>query len=275
MLMGMLLPEVPAVAMGEVTTGGQRFSGHAEDPRVAALLAENTWDAVVLQDNSAVPGGSNERALAESRGALAEFFAPRLVGAAAPSSPDGKAASPLVLVYGTWGHRNGCVFEEHREAYLDYRTMQRRTSAGCRAYAELLSGLPSFDGRVRFVPAGDAFLRVLELCEANGEAAAADGQSQLQDQTADDESLFSRLYAPDTFHPSRLGTYLAACVFFAAVTGKTPVGLPWRPPPSCAHDEEMLRADGSWQPREMSEGDVCTLQAAAEWASREAGLLLL
>ena len=36
------------------------------------------------------------------------------------------------------------------------------------------------------------------------------------------------LYDPDGSHPSLLGTYLTACVFFAALTGQSPVGLPHR-----------------------------------------------
>ena len=36
------------------------------------------------------------------------------------------------------------------------------------------------------------------------------------------------LYDPDGSHPSILGTYLTACVFFAALTGQTPVGMPHR-----------------------------------------------
>lgn len=34
------------------------------------------------------------------------------------------------------------------------------------------------------------------------------------------------LYGPDEFHPSLLGTYLAALVMFEQVTGRSPVGLP-------------------------------------------------
>lgn len=36
------------------------------------------------------------------------------------------------------------------------------------------------------------------------------------------------LYDPDQSHPSPLGTYLAACVFYGAFTGDSPVGLPHR-----------------------------------------------
>jgi hypothetical protein len=36
------------------------------------------------------------------------------------------------------------------------------------------------------------------------------------------------LYDPDGSHPSPLGTYLTACVFFSSLTGESPVGLPNR-----------------------------------------------
>ncbi len=36
------------------------------------------------------------------------------------------------------------------------------------------------------------------------------------------------LYDPDGSHPSALGTYLTACVFYGVLTGKSPVGLPNR-----------------------------------------------
>lgn len=36
------------------------------------------------------------------------------------------------------------------------------------------------------------------------------------------------LYDPDNSHPSNVGSYLSACVFYAKLTGKSPVGLPSR-----------------------------------------------
>ena len=36
---------------------------------------------------------------------------------------------------------------------------------------------------------------------------------------------FDRLYAKDESHPSFEGSYLIACVFFAVLTGRSPVGL--------------------------------------------------
>lgn len=36
------------------------------------------------------------------------------------------------------------------------------------------------------------------------------------------------LFDPDGSHPSTVGTYLTACVFYAVLTGETPIGLPSR-----------------------------------------------
>ena len=36
------------------------------------------------------------------------------------------------------------------------------------------------------------------------------------------------LFDPDGSHPSTVGTYLTACVFFGVLTGQSPVGLPHR-----------------------------------------------
>ena len=65
----------------QVTPGGERLSGHASNPKVAAMLGGGgPWDVIVLQDNSAVPGGSDGAALAESHDALDQFFSPRVDG---------------------------------------------------------------------------------------------------------------------------------------------------------------------------------------------------
>jgi len=36
------------------------------------------------------------------------------------------------------------------------------------------------------------------------------------------------LYGPDAFHPSILGTYVAALVIYGGLTGRSPLGLPAR-----------------------------------------------
>ena len=41
--------------------------------------------------------------------------------------------------------------------------------------------------------------------------------------------MFAKLYGPDSKHPSMLGTYLAACLFYKILGSKSPVGATYRP----------------------------------------------
>ena len=233
---------------GQVTPGGQRFAGHAADPKVAALLkAQPAWDVVVLQDNSGVPGGADPAALAESHRALKESLVPMLPPRA------------TVCVYGTWGHIHGSVYESQRSAYPDYPTMQRLTTEGCEGYAEVLASDASDASVVSvvFAPVGQAFWEVYQAELAASRDPLASG------------SLFARLFQPDAFHPSRLGSYLAACVF-ARVLLKERAGdrlafpAAWRPAAECSLDAKLrTKFGGEWEPEGMSEEDAAQLQDAA------------
>ena len=183
MLVAAGVPE-EATEHGQITPGGQRFAGHAADVRVAELLSK-PWDGVVLQDNSGVPGGADVSALAASREALTASLVPRV-----------SSATRLIL-YGTWGHLHGSVYSAQREAYPDYTTMQRKTTAGYEAYRALVAPARC----VELAPVGDAFQVIHDEERAAGRDPTAPG------------SLFARLFVPDNFHPSRLGSFLAACVF--------------------------------------------------------------
>lgn len=67
------------------------------------------------------------------------------------------------------------------------------------------------------------------------------------------------LYGPDNFHPSPLGTYLAALVFYQHLTGRSPVGLP----------DPSLSKDRALQAVRVTPAQLRVLQeAAAEVAVR-------
>lgn len=237
----------PSVLHRKVAPGGQRFAGHANDSRVAELLQRQPpWDVVVLQDNSGVPGGADPAALTESHYALREVLAPLL-----PSTA-------TILVYCTWGHCKGSVYSAQRHAYPDYLTMQRRTTEGTEGYVKTLASVRDDDGAtgpVMFVPVGDAF------CEIHREDTAS-GCDPLHP-----ASFFARLFLPDEFHPSRLGSYLAACVFTHTLLDAMREGAfptSWRPAAECALDERLREEFGSgWEPAHMSEEDAARLQRAA------------
>ena len=178
-----------------VLVGGQSLHGHSQDPSVTNLLAQNQWDYVVLQDNSAVPGGCDEHKLNASITALRDVFSPLL-----PKSGSGR-----VLLYSSWGHKRGSpVLETYAEQYPSFEVMNEKTAAGYCMYKTVLK--QAFLD-VAIVPVGRAFLCVYQSDVEQGR----DPDAPL--------SLFSRLFAPDSFHPSPLGTFLSACVFHHIITG--------------------------------------------------------
>mmetsp|Transcript_28400 Transcript_28400/g.88058 ORF Transcript_28400/g.88058 Transcript_28400/m.88058 type:complete len:242 (+) Transcript_28400:545-1270(+) len=185
----------------EHTVGGEALSGHLENERARALLAAPA-DALVVQDNSVNPGRASEERFEESLRALDDIA-------------ERAAHVEHVVVYGSWGHRDGSVYEATRDAYPDFPTMQRRTEEGCEAYVNRLAARRP-RGRVSLAPVGDAFRRVYE-----SEAAPLE-----------ESSLFYRLYAPDAFHPSKYGTFLAACVI--AETLRLPLPDDWKPSDAAA-----------------------------------------
>ena len=219
------------VTHSQVTPGGQRLVQHAEDERVAALLQQPATH-VVLQDHSCAPG--RERNRQQTEAVLQAFFSERI------------AATTNVLVYATWGNALGCVYESYKADYPDFSTMQEKITAGCERYASVLGP------RARLVPVGDAFRFIFDEDRSAGR------------DPLDESSLFRRLYAPDNFHPSRLGSYLAACTFAYQLTAQSPVGSAFRPAARCVHDDQMIAELGEeWEPREMSDNDAARLQLAA------------
>lgn len=227
-----LMPAAPA----SVTAGGYTLRQHAMDAAtdgtaLATFLrtgsdAERDWDAVVLQEQSQIPGfpdGNGERAASEE--AASELGA--LI------DDDGGS----VVLYLTWGRERGD--DTNPGLFPDFVTMEAALEAGYRAIAARLIA----EGRaVRIAPVGPAFARVHAAVLAEGVDPTSEG------------SAFDALYDPDGSHPSALGTYLAACVILSTITGRDPerfadaLGLP----PSdaaamraVAHD---TLADPTWTP---------------------------
>lgn len=65
------------------------------------------------------------------------------------------------------------------------------------------------------------------------------------------------IYDADQIHPSPLGTYLTACVFYGALTKKSPVGLPHRLTYEDSHGQKIYL-------NLQSEGDALFCQHVAE-----------
>lgn len=169
-------------------------------------------------------GGANPKELSESLEVIENFFVQHLL-----KNPQ----HPVPALYSTWGHRDGVITSYASrfpvEAYPDYLTMQRKITAGYETYAELLR---KYFPKVLVIPVGDAF-----------EIVYHDSQSP----DFKFPNLFWRLYDNvDTFHPSKIGTYLAACCFWGVYSGNSPQQLKWIPDAESTKewDEKIFKQHG-------------------------------
>ena len=161
---------------------------------------------MVLQDHSSVPGGADDKLYGDTLAALSTFFAGRLPSNNSEVGRPGKA-----LLFSTWGHRDGSCKErpQHKAAYPNYMVMQDLTSRGYLEYKATIEAAVD-DVDCRIVPVGEAFRLVYLAVERTGQ----DPQHP--------DSLFARLYTADGYHPSRLGSFLTACVFYGVISGNSP-----------------------------------------------------
>ena len=183
--------------------GGLRFVDHLARTEQdgsgwqAALAGTDTWDWVVLQEQSQIPGFPQDQS---------DFRASRRAAQDLDERVEASGAQTLLLL--TWGRRAGD--EANRERFPDFTTMQAALTDGYLAYRDATST----EARPTWIaPAGPAFARVYAATLTAGEEPLAAG------------SRFSRLYTEDGSHPSPLGTYLTACVLTGTITGRPTSGL--------------------------------------------------
>ncbi|MHC4601096.1 MAG: DUF4886 domain-containing protein [Planctomycetota bacterium] len=100
-----------------------------------------------------------------------------------------RKAGAAPVFYVTWGRRDGL----RESGHADRRAMQQAVQEGYEKIAEELDA--------PLAPVGPAWEKALEK---RGDLA---------------------LFHPDGSHPSRMGSYLAACVFFAVIFRESPEGL--------------------------------------------------
>jgi len=189
-----------APTVSGVTGGGLTLYDHgvkAGDPstqQYAKLVtdgASREW--IVLQDQSQMPGFYPSGYWSQSL-----WGAQTIVGLTDATS----------VYFMTWGYRNGDSYNP--SLYPNYVTMQNELEQGYQAYSRQTS---TPDRLTYIAPVGLAFKHIYYEVLASGSSPTDDGTS------------FSRLYSSDGSHPSREGTYLAACVIYAAITGSSPEGL--------------------------------------------------
>lgn len=157
------------------TPGGARLRNHASNKKLLRILREQSWDFVVLQEQSQSPGFGDRQLSTD-----VFPYAARLVAESKKANPD-----TSVIFYMTMAHRNGDPQNQNVSSeLLSYEGTQRRIN---RTYLKMAQ-----DNRALVAPVGEAWWVVRE------------------------EQPEIALYADNT-HPNPIGTYLAACVFYATL----------------------------------------------------------
>eukprot|EP00884_Botryococcus_braunii_P003219 jgi/Botrbrau1/12899/Bobra.0299s0015.2 len=200
-----------AVRTARYAPGGYNWSQHLHDAHdkehvLYRLLGPGDlagWDYVVFQEQSQAPGMGREVVQASA----AAFRG--LVSLA-------KARGAVTVLLMTWAYRDGDP--THPDVFPTFAAMQDSVSAG---YWHLAEDIRTHLNTPAFVaPAGLAWKRVRQLQEVarlgsrRPQAAAGPGETLPYG-----SATFGKLYSSDGIHPSPPGTYLAACVTAAALTG--------------------------------------------------------
>ncbi|MGY8670919.1 MAG: hypothetical protein ACKVJ7_07710, partial [Candidatus Poseidoniales archaeon] len=182
--------------------GGMKLSQHASNVASSGhqwntTLNNGAWDWVVLQDQSQVPGfpRTNQEWINSKDGAveLAEVI------------EDNGGETILMM---TWGRRAGDSVNTQR--FPDFSTMQDELASGYLDYRDNITA----NGDTAWVaPVGLSFEHIHDQIVADGGTPTSSGNT------------FYNLYSSDGSHPSLSGSYLAAAVIYATLTGDDPVGL--------------------------------------------------
>ncbi len=198
-----LLESMGVLNADAISPGGKRLDQHWSDVNTSAHASNTTlrdpaidWDYVVLQDQSQVPGfyRTTSSWIASKDGAVA-----------LSQAVDDEGSESILFM--TWGRRNGDAMNP--TLYSNFTVMQDRLEEG---YIDYRDNMTAAGSTVWIAPVGLAFKHIHDNVVAGGVNASVSG------------NLFYDLYSSDGSHPSLAGSYLAACVLYATMTGTSPVG---------------------------------------------------
>jgi len=172
-------------------------------PTVAELLASEPdgWHYVVMNTHSQEAAMEGRKGRSQGLAAL-ELLAPMLQAA---------GARPVLLA--TPAYRAPAKGSELLGSWDDFR---RKQAEGFQLYRERLADLlaPS-DERMKTVPN-------FEVESTRGLPSLADMNGAFALVRREREQLWQELFFDDHFHPSALGSYLAACIIYCAIFGQAP-----------------------------------------------------
>jgi hypothetical protein len=183
--------------------GGCTFERHVNETKAIPKIQQKRWDVVVLQEQSLRPVVERER--------MFQY-------AAVLKKEIDKQGAQTVL-YLTWARQNVPEMQSGADP--------ARSPNYARAMYQL-SGVKSIDldawcKRQRAGLLGGLSGAYFDLARQLGTSVAPVGVAWQKALLADKNLV---LHAADKSHPSPAGTYMATCVFYATLLGKSPVGLP-------------------------------------------------
>lgn len=169
------------MAPSRAIKGGQTLKGHLEDEFLPRILNDGGFDYAVIQDASYPPSYSTKDVINN-----VYPYAHKIDSLAKAGSPNVKT-----IYYMTWGHKDGIRKANKTDYPLNhtYHGMQQRLNT---SYLEM-----AHDNGGICAPVGMAWERVVN--------------------ERPDIDLFS---AKDRYHPSKEGSYLAACTILSTILGK-------------------------------------------------------
>ena len=170
------------------TPSGSTLEAHTINQTTLGKISQRDWDFVVLQEQSQRPSFPPGQ-VANEVYPYAEILVDSIRSNHECTEP---------VFYMTWGRRAGdqqnCQFYP---PLCTFAGMQQRLRE---SYTEM-----AIDNNARIAPCGPSWARMEVV----------------------DTTFFNGLYTGDGSHPSAWGQYLNACVFYATLFHKSPVGIPY------------------------------------------------
>jgi len=168
--------------------GGYTFEGHSTNATSLSKIASRNWDFVVLQEQSQIPSFPPSQVAS-----MCYPFAEILVDSIRSNY---ECSEPIFFM--TWGRRDGD--QSNCANYPPLCTFEGMNGRLRESYLEM-----AVDNNTTVAPCGAAWHRMWET----------------------NSTFWNGLYSGDGSHPSNWGTYLNACVFYATIFRKSPVGIPY------------------------------------------------
>lgn len=201
MLKALAVANGKELSVEESTCAGCSLARHARNTRTRKAIAAKDWSVIVFQGQSLEPIDAKEKMILKGKELAA-------------LSEDSK-----LMVYLTWAYQTEGRFVENSRR----SSMRSFTSEELKHVYENMQKL-LYDGYFELA------------AEINGEVVAV-GSAWEQ---VNKRYPSMNLYSEDEFHPSKIGSYLAAMVFYKALYGTSPKNFV--PELSTQADHEKLKA---------------------------------